>query len=180
MNETKEETIKKESTIHFPEGSLEKLLDYVHVGSQVTNKLYPTLVTYIDENSLDAEGFDVAMLKAKKAWEDARGLDVPKNSTFRSAVSVIKSALVEDVPLFDDHGNIKGKTALAKEVKAKRDSSIVMTKELADKKIHTHYVKIIDILNSLSSNADKTSLLNDLVLALTDNLEELKEEEDDS
>lgn len=128
--------------IKFDADSLESILDLAYVGDKVSSKLYNQLAAFVDERSLTGELFELEMTKAKDNWAAARGVSVPSNSTFRSAVSTIRGALANSISLFDTDGVLLGKTALGKQVK----EAVTTTGSDLDKRFKTINTQFANLL----------------------------------
>ena len=167
---------KKETNKEFAQGSLEKLFDRTYVSGRLASGIYTDLRDYIDNNNInDPESFNLAIESAYSNWSTARevapGEQSPKQvSTFRTAVSTLRTALTLGVSLTDDNGDLRGKSALTAANKAKKEETpVVVTDDLHNKR----YKKLQENLTTMLVDMDPATQLT-YVVQLYKLCEELK------
>ena len=137
----------QEEPVRFDNDTFEAILDLAMVGDTVHTRIYNALINFVDNNDIkDLATFELEAVKAQEAWQQARGTSkLPINSTYRSAVSVVRNALMFEVSLFDDDGEMLGKTALAALIKAEKETGVVSDKAL-DKRFATINTQFANLL----------------------------------
>ena len=153
---------KNEIKMEFANGSLEKVFDRTYVSGRLASGIYTDLRDYIDNNNInDPESFNLAIESAYSNWSTARkvapGEQSPKQvSTFRTAVSTLRTALNLGVSLTDANGDLRGKSALAAANKAKKEETpVVITDDLHNKR----YKKLQENLTAMLVDMDPVTQL---------------------
>lgn len=85
--------------------------------------LWEDLVNFSVTVEGNRDTLDKAIKQQKREVLVEMKVEVDKNSTFRSAQSVILKARANDVKLLDDNGKVRGKTEVEKECKALEEES---------------------------------------------------------
>ena len=131
------------------------------VAEQSGNNVYEKMMSYAIGLSSDYGLFMKDIKSTEKQIKTDFGITSMPNP-WRSAKSVISSAMKLKIPLYDNNGNFKGKTSLQLAIKA-------LKTDVKEEKTVDHYVsKIMTTIKNIEDQGIREDVISELLKYLED------------